>query len=87
MDRTEPTELIYVPNPSWSVPLVAAAIALLVAGTFMGWFLWLLGGVAAAPRRPRLVEALERRDLPHAALPAHRHGGHPRRAGPPSALI
>ena len=45
MDRTEPTELIYVPNPSWSVPLVAAAITLLVAGTFMGWFLWLLGGV------------------------------------------
>ena len=44
MDRTEPTELIYVPNPSWAPVLVAAAIALLVAGTFMGWFLWLVGG-------------------------------------------
>lgn len=44
MDRRgEPTELIYVPNPSWSPVLVAAAIALLAAGAFMGWFLWLVG--------------------------------------------
>jgi len=44
MDRsTEPTELIYVPNPSWAPILVAAAVALLIAGTFMGWFLYLLG--------------------------------------------
>ena len=42
---TEPTELIYVPNPSWSPIIVAAAIALLLAGTFMGWFLWLVGAV------------------------------------------
>lgn len=40
----EPTELIYVPNPSWAPVLVAAAVALLLAGAFMGWFLWLLGG-------------------------------------------
>jgi hypothetical protein len=40
---TEPTELIYVPNPSWAPVLVAAAVALLFAGTFMGWFLWALG--------------------------------------------
>jgi len=44
VDRnTEPTELIYVPNPSWAPILVAAAIALLLAGIFMGWFLWLVG--------------------------------------------
>lgn len=44
MDRsTDPTELIYVPNPSWAPMLVAAAIALLLAGTFMGWFLYLVG--------------------------------------------
>ena len=42
---TEPTELIYVPNPSWAPIIVAAGIALLLAGTFMGWFLWLVGGV------------------------------------------
>ena len=40
---TEPTELIYVPNPSWAPIIVAAAVALLLAGTFMGWFLWLVG--------------------------------------------
>ena len=44
MDRsTDPTELIYVPNPSWAPMLVAAAVALLLAGTFMGWFLYLVG--------------------------------------------
>ena len=42
---TEPTELIYVPNPSWAPIIVAAAVALLLAGTFMGWFLWLVGAV------------------------------------------
>jgi hypothetical protein len=39
----EPTELIYVPNPSWAPIIIAAAVALLLAGTFMGWFLWLVG--------------------------------------------
>lgn len=39
----DPTELIYVPNPSWAPLLVAAAIALLFAGAFLGWFLWLVG--------------------------------------------
>jgi len=39
----DPTELIYVPNPSWAPVLVAAAIALLFAGAFLGWFFWLVG--------------------------------------------
>lgn len=44
MDRSaEPTELIYVPNPSWAPLLVGAAITLLALGIFMGWFLWLVG--------------------------------------------
>lgn len=42
---TEPTELIYVPSASPAPAVVAAAIALLAAGAFMGWFLWLLGAV------------------------------------------
>lgn len=41
---TDPTELIYVPSPSWAPLIVAAAVTLLGAGTFMGWFLWLVGG-------------------------------------------
>jgi membrane-bound ClpP family serine protease len=41
----EPSELIYVPNSSWGPMLVAAAIALILAGMFMGWFLWLLGAI------------------------------------------
>ena len=42
---TEPTELIYAPSPSWAPVIVAAGIALLAAGTFMGRTLWLIGGV------------------------------------------
>lgn len=41
--NTEPTELIYAPTPSWAPLLVAAGIALLIAGSFKGWFLWLIG--------------------------------------------
>ncbi len=40
---SEPTELIYAPNASAAPIFVAAGIALLAAGVFMGWFLWLLG--------------------------------------------
>ncbi len=40
---TEPSELIYVPNPSWAPIIVAAGVSLLLAGTFMGWFLYLVG--------------------------------------------
>ena len=43
-DRSEPTELIYVPSPSWAPVVVAAGVAFLAAGTFMGWFMWLVGG-------------------------------------------
>lgn len=44
VDGAEPTELIYLPTASWAPVIVAAGIALLAAGTFMGWFLWLVGG-------------------------------------------
>ena len=43
VDSTEPTELIYIPSPSWAPVLIAAAIALIAAGTFMGWILWVIG--------------------------------------------
>jgi hypothetical protein len=33
----EPTELVYLPEPSWKPVLIAFGIGLLVAGTFMGW--------------------------------------------------
>ncbi len=40
---TEPTELIYAPSPSWAPLLVAAGIALILAATFMGTILWVIG--------------------------------------------
>jgi len=43
VDSAEPTELIYIPSPSWAPVLIAAAIALLAAGAFMGWILWVIG--------------------------------------------
>ncbi len=42
---SEPTELIYVPSPSPAPILTAAGIALILAGTFIGWFLYLVGAV------------------------------------------
>ncbi len=42
---SEPTELIYVPSASPAPVVVAAGITLLAAGTFMGWFLYLVGAV------------------------------------------
>ena len=44
----QPTELIYVPSPSPAPAVVAAAITLIAAGTFMGWFLWLVGAIVLA---------------------------------------
>jgi hypothetical protein len=44
-ESPEPTELIYVPGDSWGPMLVAAGVALLLAGTFMGWFLYLVGAI------------------------------------------
>lgn len=40
---SDPTELIYVPSSSAAPVIIAAALALLAAGTFMGWFLYLVG--------------------------------------------
>lgn len=44
VETAEPTELIYVPSSSWAPLQLAAAIALLAAGTFMGPILWVIGG-------------------------------------------
>jgi hypothetical protein len=43
VNGAEPTELIYVPSSSWAPVLIAAGVALLAAGTFMGWILWVIG--------------------------------------------
>lgn len=42
---SEPTELIYTPSASAAPIFVAAGIALLAAGAWMGWVLWLIGAV------------------------------------------
>lgn len=43
--NAEPSELIYEPRSSWAPVIVAAGIALLAAGAWMGWILWVIGGV------------------------------------------
>lgn len=49
----EPTELIYLPQPSWAPVLIAVGLAIVLAGAVVAWF-WsvigaaiLLGGVRA----------------------------------------
>lgn len=39
----EPTELIYAPGASWSPAIVAAGLAIVVAGTFTAWFWSVIG--------------------------------------------
>lgn len=47
-ERTpEPTELVYVPSPSWQPALLAAGLAGLIAGTFTWWPYALAGGIVA----------------------------------------
>lgn len=40
---SEPSELIYTPRASAAPIFVAAGIALIAAGAWMGWVLWLIG--------------------------------------------
>jgi hypothetical protein len=43
----EPTELIYVPAPSWRPVLLAAGLAGVLIGLFAGWPFAVAGGVVA----------------------------------------
>jgi hypothetical protein len=43
----EPTELIYLPEPSWIPAIVAAGLALVVVGLFTLWVYSVVGGVVA----------------------------------------
>lgn len=40
---SEPSELIYTPSASAAPIFAAAGIALIAAGAWMGWVLWLIG--------------------------------------------
>jgi hypothetical protein len=44
-DPPEPSELIYVPGDSWAPILVAAGLALALAGAFNGWAISAIGGL------------------------------------------
>jgi hypothetical protein len=49
----EPTELVYLPRPSWAPPLLALAVMAIVTGIFAegillrGWVYMIVGGVLA----------------------------------------
>ena len=79
----EPTELVYLPEPSWQPVLLAAGLAGVVASLFTWWPYGVVGAVVAAGRAlgldPRRTPELH----PPAARPARRHGGDPR--GPAEA--
>lgn len=42
-----PTELIYLPEPSWQPALIAAGLGGVIAGTFTFWPYAVVGGVVA----------------------------------------
>jgi hypothetical protein len=43
----QPSELVYVPNPSWAPVLAGAGIAIVAIGLFAGWVYAVVGGVIA----------------------------------------
>jgi hypothetical protein len=42
----EPTELVYVPAPSWGPAFTAVGLAAVAIGAFAGWVISLAGGIA-----------------------------------------
>jgi predicted hotdog family 3-hydroxylacyl-ACP dehydratase len=44
----EPTELIYVPAPSWAPAFTAVGLAALAIGAFAGWVISLVGAIVLA---------------------------------------
>ena len=44
---TQPSELVYVPGPSWAPVLAAAGIAVVAIGLFAGWVYAVVGGIIA----------------------------------------
>jgi hypothetical protein len=44
---TQPSELVYVPSPSWAPVLAGAGIAVVAIGLFAGWVYAVVGGVIA----------------------------------------
>ena len=47
MNDHEPTELIYLPKPSWAPALFAAGLAALITGLFTWYPVAVIGGVVA----------------------------------------
>jgi hypothetical protein len=43
----EPTELIYLPEPSWAPAITAAGLTLVVVGLFTLWVYSVAGGIVA----------------------------------------
>jgi len=43
----QPTELVYVPGPSWAPVLAGAGFAIVGIGLFAGWVYAVIGGVIA----------------------------------------
>ena len=81
----EPTELVYLPEPSWLPVLAAAGLAMVLAGLFIGWVVMVIGALFLLPalwawigRTRESFARLPRRQRPvTAVLPA----APPRRTG------
>jgi hypothetical protein len=46
-DLPAPTELVYVPGPSWAPVLMAGSLAGVAVGLFAGWPYAVVGGIVA----------------------------------------
>ncbi len=74
----QPTELVYVPEPSWDPAILAAGLGLVIAGIFVWWPYGAIGAVVAIVAAVRMLRGTgdsvarlpRRQHLTTAVLPA-----------------
>ncbi len=72
-----PSELVYLPEPSWAPLLTAAGLALIVAGLAIGWVLSVIGLLLFVPGLWSWIGDVRAIGREAAAPPAPRHRGDP----------
>jgi len=77
-EEPQPTELVYVPEPSWDPALLAFGLAAVIAGIFVWWPYGAIGAIVAIVAIVRMLRGTEhgvarlprRQKLTTAVLPA-----------------
>jgi hypothetical protein len=56
----EPTELIYLPEPSWIPALAGVGLTLVFVGLFAGWVIGVIGALILVPALGRWISRIRK---------------------------